>query len=66
MNALNASVLLWPCPLYAQSVEAQPVDAAVALHHAELVELLLARGGAAADVPLVGAHDFVKTLRGAV
>ena len=52
--------------LYAQSVEAQPVDAPMALHHAELIELLLARGCASAYVPLLGAHDLVEAVRGAV
>ena len=52
--------------LYAESVEAQPVDTAMALHHAELVELLFARGRATADVPLLSSHDFVKTLCGAI
>lgn len=53
-------------PLYAELVQTEAVSAPVPLNHAELVELLLARGGTASYVPLLSAHDLVETIGRAV
>jgi hypothetical protein len=52
--------------LYTELVQAQPVGAAMSLHHAKLVESLLARRGPATNVPLLCPHGLMEALRRAV
>jgi hypothetical protein len=51
---------------YAEPVQAQPIDAAMPLHHAELVELLFSGSRAASDVPFLGPHGLAEALVGAI
>ena len=55
-----------PLPLYTEFIQTQPICASVTLHHAKFIELLLASCCSTADVPLLGAHDLVEAIRGAV
>jgi hypothetical protein len=62
-NASYAFMLLTcPLQLYTELVKAQPIRAAMSLHHAQLVEAFFAGCGPTANVPLLRAHGLVEAL----